>query len=82
MAQRDTNTTGKHAKGKPSGSAPPQDKASVKEAKELDLEREEELRDEYTDEEGNPDPDKVRVKNPNRNTDKVKIDQPSYGNES
>nr|WKN39106.1 hypothetical protein K4G66_10390 [Tunicatimonas sp. TK19036] len=82
MAQRDTNTTGKQAKGEPSGTAPQQDKASIKNVGEVDLEQEEELRDEYTDGQGNPDPAKAPVKNPNRNTDKTKIDQPAYGNES
>jgi hypothetical protein len=79
MPQRDTNTTGKQAKGDPSGASPQQDKASIKKVGEVDLEREEELREKFTDDQGNPDPSKAPLKNPNRNTDKVKIDQPSYG---
>ncbi len=79
MAQRSKNTTGKQEKGKPSAK-PGQDKAGIKDFDETqNLEREDELRDKYTDEQGNPDPDKVPVKNPNRNTDKTKTDQPKYG---
>lgn len=82
MPQRDTNTTGKQAKGEPSGTTPQQDKASIKEVGDTDLEREEELREKYTDGQGNPDPSKAPVQDPNRNTDKVKTDQPSYGDKS
>ena len=78
MPQRDTNTTGKQSKGSPSASQD-ESQASIKNVKDTDLEREEELREEYLDEEGNVDPSKAPLKNPNRNTDKTQTDQPSYG---
>jgi hypothetical protein len=64
-------------KGKPSGQG--KDKAATKEVDPKKLKREEEMRKKYTDKEGNPDPDKVNVKHPNRNTDKPDIDKPAYG---
>ena len=82
MAQWGTNTTGKQAKVEPSGTSPQQDKASIKEVGEVDLEREEELREQFTDSQGNLDPSKAPLENPNRNIDKVKIDQPSYGSKT
>ena len=55
MPQRDTNTTGKQQGGDPSAS-PAQSKAQIKDFKEgQDLEREEELRDQFLDEDGNVD---------------------------
>lgn len=77
MSQRDTQNTGQENKGKPSDTM--QDKAETKTVKNKeDLEREEELREKYTDGENNPDPEAVPVSNPNRNTDKEKIDNGSY----
>jgi len=77
MAQRDTNHTGKDNKGKPGGTI--QDKAETKTVKNKeDLEREEELREKYTDGENNPDPEAVQVSNPNRNTNKEKTDNGRY----
>lgn len=80
MVQRSTKHVGKDNKGKPSTDRD-KDKASVKDLKETkeERERDEELRDEYTDGQGNPDPDKVPVNNPNRNTNKPDIDKPDYG---
>lgn len=79
MPQRDTNTTGKQEKGDPSAS-PAKSKASIKDFKEdQDLEREEELREQFLDDEGNVDPGKAPLQDPNRNTDKTKTDQPRYG---
>lgn len=65
------------SKGKPSHTE--KDKSEVKEVDEKALERNEAIRDQYTDEEGNPDPDKVRMTNQNRNQDKTDIDKPAYG---
>ncbi len=77
MAQRDTKHTGQDNKGKPGSTI--QDKAETKTIKNKDeLEREEEMREKYTDEENNPDPEAVPVSNPNRNTNKEKIDNGSY----
>ncbi|MGB3849110.1 MAG: hypothetical protein WA958_04035 [Tunicatimonas sp.] len=79
MPQRDTNTTGKQQKGDPSAS-PGKSKAQIKDFKEgQDLEREEELREKFLDEDGNVDPSKAPLQNPNRNTDKTQTDPPSYG---
>lgn len=80
MPYKSTINKGKQEKGKPTES-PGRDKASVKDVKKTkeELNKEDELRDQYTDDQGNPDPDKVRVKNPNRNTDKPEIDKPDYG---
>lgn len=64
-------------KGKPSGRG--KDKAATKEVDPKKLKREEEMRKKYADKEGNPDPDKVDVKNKNRNTRKPDIDKPAYG---
>ncbi|WKN33154.1 hypothetical protein PZB74_07325 [Porifericola rhodea] len=81
MAQRDSRHTGQDNKGKPGNSG--QTKAETKTVKDIDaLEREEELRQKYTDGENNPDPEGVTVKNPNRNTDKTNIDNLSYGGSS
>ncbi len=84
MPQRDTNTTGKQEKGDPSANPglarPGKSKAQIKDFKEgQDLEREEELREEFLDEDGNVDPSKAPLQNPNRNTDKTQTDPPSYG---
>ncbi len=65
------------SKGKPSGSE--KDKAEVKQQDSDALEREERIANKYTDEEGNPDTDKLYVTNRNRNTDKPDIDKPAYG---
>ncbi|MDF9800609.1 hypothetical protein OKW21_005872 [Catalinimonas alkaloidigena] len=81
MAQRDSRHTGKDNKGKPGGTI--QDKSETKTVKNKEeLEREEELRKEYTDEQNNPDPEGAPVKNPNRNTDKTDIDKGRYGGSS
>jgi len=77
MAQRDTNQTGHDSKGKPSDTM--QDKAETKTIRDKEeLEREEKIREKYTDGENNPDPDVVHVSNPNRNTDKVNNNTASY----
>ena len=77
MAQRDTKHTGQDNKGKPGSTI--QDKAETKTVKNKeDLEREEEMREKYTDEENNPDQDAAPVSNPNRNTNKEKIDNGRY----
>ncbi len=77
MAQRDTKHTGHDNKGKPASTK--QDKAESKTVKNKEaLEKEEEMREKYTDEENNPDPEAVPVSNPNRNTDKEKTDNGKY----
>lgn len=65
-------------KGSPSQTE--KSKAQVKEVDEDELERTEEFRDRYADDEGNPDPKKVKIAHGNRNTDKPDIDKPAYGN--
>ncbi|MFP4096773.1 MAG: hypothetical protein ACLFUB_19985 [Cyclobacteriaceae bacterium] len=81
MAQRDTKHVGSDNKGKPGSGM--QDKAETKTVRNKeDLEREEELREKYTDEENNPDPEAVPVSNPNRNKNKVDIDKGSYNGRS
>lgn len=64
-------------KGKPSQTE--KDKSEVKEVNVDALEQSEELENKYTDDEGNPDTDKIWVTNPNRNTNKPDIDKPAYG---
>ena len=68
---------GGESKGRPAGEG--KSKASTKKVDTENLKRAEEMREKYTDKEGNPDPDKVNVKHPNRNTDKPDIDKPAYG---
>lgn len=64
-------------KGKPSQTE--KDKSEVKELNSEEFERTEKIEDKYTDDNGDPDTDKVWVTNKNRNTDKPDIDKPAYG---
>ncbi len=65
------------SKGKPPETE--KDKSEVKELNSEELERSRKIEDKYTDEEGNPDTDKIWVTNQNRNTNKPDIDKPTYG---
>ncbi|GAB3182261.1 hypothetical protein [Telluribacter humicola] len=68
--------------GSASKGAPTQAEKSKASSKIVDsdtLDERQEIRDKYTDKNGQPDPDVVPVNNPNRNTDKEKTDQPAYG---
>lgn len=64
-------------KGKPSQTE--KDKSEVKRVNPDEMDRTEEMRKKYADEDGNPDPDQVNITNKNRNTNKPDIDKPAYG---
>lgn len=64
-------------KGKPSQTG--HSKAETKEVDSKHLEENEEIRNKYTDKEGEPDPDALNIAHKNRNTNKPDIDKPAYG---
>ena len=72
------NTSNPRGKGNPSDTG--HDKAAIKKGKTgEDFEKEEEIREKYTDE-GEEVPSHLKKRgNPNRNQDKPDIDKPTYG---
>lgn len=76
MPYKAKNDGGMH-KGQPSQTE--KDKSEVKELDSENLKRANEISDEFTDDNGDPDADRVWVTNRNRNTDKPDIDKPAYG---
>jgi hypothetical protein len=68
---------GSASKGAPSQAEQPKAETKVTDSDKLD--ELEEIRAKYTDENEEPDPTVVQVLNPNRNTEKVKSDNPAYG---
>jgi len=73
------NTSSSQGKGNPSDTG--QDKAEVKDTKEMNdqnLEENQELKEKYTDGAGQPANEKTKVTNINRNTEKEDIDKGRY----
>jgi hypothetical protein len=64
-------------KGKPTNTE--HSKAETKELNSDELQENEEIRNRYTDEEGEPDPNALNISHKNRNTNKPNIDKPAYG---